>query len=183
MGNAGHACALQWLIAFAFLLHTGQSEAASQGPLGSTSSGSVSITVSVPTQARVSGLEDIAFAAPDTDGALTGSQTICVSSNSLARSFSVAVIGSGPEGSLELSNGSRTAAYSVKWSLPESRNPGSRSRMTSQTANLDAPSSEIECRSGRGLGRLTVAVHSPGLGGEWPEVPYSGTLTVILSPQ
>ena len=182
MGNAGYARALLWFIAFTALVHTGPAEAARQGSLGGTSSGSISITVSVPAQARVS-VADIELASTDSDGVLTGSQEICVTSNSLARSFTVAAVGSGSEGSLELSNGSRAVAYSVRWSSPESRGRGSPPWMTLPTASVDASSSgEPDCRSGLGLALLTVAVEDSRLGRATPAGPYGGALTLMLSP-
>jgi hypothetical protein len=55
--------------------------------------------------------------------------------------------------------------------------------MAMPSASIDASSDELECRSGLGLARLTVAIDNSRLGSETPKVPYNGTLTVILSPQ
>jgi hypothetical protein len=179
----GPASASLWLIASAALLHGGQAHGARQGSLGSTSSGTISISVSVAAQARVSDVQDMEFAEPASEGLPTRSRLLCMSSNSLARSFRVAAIGSGPEGALELSNGAHTLAYSVRWSSPENPDPGSLTAMDAPGGHIDASPSQLECRSGTGLARLTVAIDDP-----WPRpvathAPYTGTLTLLLSPE
>jgi hypothetical protein len=172
-----------WLIAPAAILLAGQAQAARQGSLGSTSSGSISISVSVPAQARVSELQDMEFTEADSEVPQTRSRDICMSSNSLARAFTVSALGSGSEGSLELSNGSHTLAYSVHWSWPEEPDPGSPFAMASRASNLVASPSRLGCRSGMGLARLTVAIDDPRPRLIDTRVPYTGTLTLLLSPE
>lgn len=171
------------LFASAALLPSGHAQAARQGSLGSTSSGTVSISVSVPAQARVSGVRDMEFAEAASEVLPTRSRVICMSSNSLARSFRIAAIGSGSEGALELSNGSHTLAYSVRWSLPENPGAGSLPAMDPPDGNIDASPSQLECRSGTGLARLTVAIDDPRRRSVETHAPYTGTLTLLLSPE
>jgi hypothetical protein len=171
------------LIAPGALLLTGPAQAARQGSLGGTSSGTISISVSVPPQARVSGVRDMEFADVESEVLQTRSRDICMSSNSLARSFTVAAIGSGSGGSLELSNGSNTLAYSVRWSSPENLDPGSGSAMDSPARSIDASPSPLGCRSGMGLARLTVALNGPRPRPAETRAPYTGTLTLLLSPE
>ena len=177
------ASASVWLIAPVALLHSGQAQAARQGSLGSTSSGTISISVSVAAQARVSGARDMGFAEDHSEGVQIRSRDICMSSNSLARSFTVAAIGSGSGGSLELSNGSNTLAYSVRWSSRENLDPGSGSAMDSPARGIDASPSPLGCRSGMGLARLTVALNGPRPRPVETRAPYTGTLTLLLSPE
>ena len=171
------------LIAPGALLPTGPAQAARQGSLGSTSSGTISISVSVPPQARVSGVRDMEFADVESEVLQTRSRDICMSSNSLARSFRVSVVGSGSEGSLEVSNGPHTLAYSVHWSWPEEPDPGSPSATGSPASSLVASPSQLRCRPGMGLVRLTVAIDDPRPRLVDTPAPYTGTLTLLLSPE
>lgn len=177
------ASASLWLISSAALLQAGQAQAARQGSLGSTSSGTVAISVSVPAQARVSGVQEMEFAEADSEVPRTRSRDICISSNSLARSFRVSAVGSGSEGSLEVSNGSHTLAYSVHWSWPEEPDPGSPSATGSPASSLVASPSPLRCRPGMGLVRLTVAIDDPRPRLVDTHAPYTGTLTLLLSPE
>ena len=177
------ASASVWLIAPVALLHSGQAQAARQGSLGSTSSGTISISVSVAAQARVSGARDMGFAEDHSEGVQIRSRDICMSSSSLARSFRVAAIGSGPSGALELSNGPHTRPYSVRWSLPENPNPTSPPAADSPVANIDASPSQLECRSGTGLARLTVSLDDPRPRSVRTHAPYTGILTLLISPE
>jgi hypothetical protein len=183
MSNRRIASASLWLIASAALPHAGQAQAARQGSLGSKSSGTISISVSVAAQARVSGARDVEFTEDDSEGVQIRSRDICMSSNSLARSFRVAAIGSGPEGALELSSGSDTLAYSVQWSLPENPNPASLPATDAPSGNIDTSPSQLECRSGTGLARMTVALDDPRPRSVKAHAPYTGTLTLLLSPE
>lgn len=177
------ASASLWLIASSTLLYASQAQAARQGSLGSTSSGTISISVSVAAQARVSGARDMEFADDDSEGVQIRSRDLCMSSYSLARSFRVAAIGSGPEGALELSSGSDTLAYSARWLLPGNPNPRSLPATDGPGGNIDASPSPLECRSGTGLARLTVALDDPRPSSDETRAPYTGTLTLLLSPE
>jgi hypothetical protein len=123
------------------------------------------------------------FAEDHSEGMQVRSRDICMSSNSLARSFRVAAIGSGPEGKLELSNGARTLAYNVRWSSPENPDPGPLPATDAPGGNIDASPSQLECRTGTGLARLTVALDDPRPRSVESDAPYTGTLTLLLSPE
>ena len=63
------------------LLTSGVSQAATQGSLGATSSGSVSIGASVPNRVQISGLTDVSFTNQDPASAAASAQNVCVWSN------------------------------------------------------------------------------------------------------
>lgn len=166
---------------FAVVLASG-ANAASQGTVKAASSGSVGISLSVQPRARISGLKDIEFSAADSVERLRSSQEICVFSNSLARSYAVSAVGSGPSGSLELSSGTRSIGYSVEWS--PGAEPGSNTRL-SPGLTLPGPgaaAAEPDCRSGRGLAHLVVGIDPERLHAEGLEGSYTGTLTLYVTP-
>ena len=53
-------------------------QAASQGSFGATSTGSLSVSVSVPNRVRLSGLTDVAFTNQDPSVAASNAQNVCV---------------------------------------------------------------------------------------------------------
>ena len=183
ISSAEHARSRRWLIALVVLLHAGHANAARQGSLGSTSSGSISISASVPAQARVSGLEDIELVNAGPQSPLRISQDFCVSSNSLVRFFTIAAIGSGPNGSLELSNRSQTVTYDVRWTLPGGPDPSAALSIPDGASLLVSTAAELRCGPGPGPAQLTIATDQPLPTADGPEGPYAGILTLILSPE
>eukprot|EP00741_Cyanophora_paradoxa_P009045 tig00001467_g8758.t1 len=69
-----------------------------QGTLGATSTGSVSITASVANRAQITGLTDISFSAVDPATAATSAQSDCVWSNTATKGYSITATGSGTSG-------------------------------------------------------------------------------------
>jgi hypothetical protein len=144
--------------------------AARQGPLEATSSGSIGISVSIAPQARMSGPEDVAF------GGATGEvwQDLCLASNSLAGSYTVAAVGSGEAGAFELASGGRTIGYSVDWALGATGTGGTQ---------LQAALLEAGCEDGRGSAGLVVAIDPEQIDELHRGEPFSGTLTLIVAPE
>ena len=66
----------------------GASEAATQGTVGATSSGSISISLSVAGRVQISGLSDVAFVAVSPDAAAVSAQSLCVWSNTATKGYS-----------------------------------------------------------------------------------------------
>src|SRR5690348_10998300 len=63
--------------------------AATQGSFGATSTGSLSVSVSVPNRVRLSGLTDVAFTNQDPSVAASNAQNVCVWSNTSTRGYNV----------------------------------------------------------------------------------------------
>src|SRR6185312_11899402 len=89
--------------------------AATQGTLGSTSTGSVSISATVPGRVQISGLTDIAFGTVDPTSAASQSENVCVWSNTSGRGYQVTATGSGASNAFTLTDGTNTLPYSVEW--------------------------------------------------------------------
>jgi hypothetical protein len=149
--------------------------ASSQGSMGASSTGSVTITASVSARAQISGLGDMAFAGP---GAATPARAhdLCVWSNALSQPYTLVATGSGPSGSFELSNGQASIGYTVEWS-------GEPSLGRSTTATLQAAASESECLAGRGSIGLVIALEPARLPSAGSPAPYTGVLRLTVSPQ
>ena len=112
------------------LLATGAS-AATQGTLGSTSTGSVSINASVPNRIQLTGLTDVSFLNQDPAVAAASTQNVCVWSNTSTKGHFVTATGSGTARASTLANGALTVPYRVDWA-------GASVIVKISTANLQA---------------------------------------------
>lgn len=167
---------------FALLLASG-AEAASQGSVGGTSSGSVNITASVQARAEMSGSEDIEFEVTGSTDQLRISRDMCVFSNSVGGSYTISAEGSGLETALELSNGDQAVGYSGEWSpladwASAGAHPGG-----SIVLNLTAAKTESECGARAGLARLVLVVDQVRLQPAQSGASNVGILNLTVSPQ
>jgi hypothetical protein len=173
-----------WLGAALFLLAQGSAaNAARQGEIGATSTGSITISVSVAPRARISGLQDIEFGPTDPATGARRAQTLCVWSNSPAGSYSLTAAGSGPGGAFELSSGRRTVNYSVEWATSAGQTAGRSLSGGATRTNLQATATGADCAEGAGSASLAVALSPTQLAAAEPGSAYSGALTLIVSPQ
>src|SRR6476660_861709 len=83
----------------------GTALAVTQGSLGSTSSGSVSISATVPGRVQIGGLTDIAFGTVDPTSAASQAENVCVWSNTSGRGYQITATGSGASSAFTLSDG------------------------------------------------------------------------------
>jgi len=166
------------LLAFA-----GPAEAAQQGEMGATSSGSVGIYLSVAPRARISGLKDISISDADPGSNLRTAQNICVWSNTPAGAYTLTAGGSGSGGAFELTGGQQTLAYSVEWAQSSGQNSGQTLAGGQTAANLQAAATQSDCGSGTGSASLVVAMNSAQLATAEPGTAYTGALTLTVAPQ
>ena len=99
-------------------------DAATQGTLGTTSTGSVSVSVSVPNRVQLSGLTDVAFLNQDPSVAALNAQNVCVWSNTSTRGYNIDASGSGSGCAFTLANGALTVPYGVDWSSSSGASSG-----------------------------------------------------------
>lgn len=102
-------------VASVFALLSGGAQAASQGSLGTTSTGSISIGASVPNRVQLTGLTDVSFLNQDPATPAAKAQNVCVWSNTSTRGYNVTATGSGTGTAFTLANGALTVPYSVEW--------------------------------------------------------------------
>jgi hypothetical protein len=155
--------------------------AATQGSLGATSTGSVTITASIPARARISSLEDISFADQDPAQAASGSQDVCVWSNTLSRAYTTTASGSGTGGAFTLANGGREIPYSVQWAA---LGGGGGLALSSGVAStpLVTAATEQDCQSADSAS-LLVRIEPGDLQTMEPGATYAGALTLMVTPQ
>ena len=133
------------LLTAAAALTCGSAEAAIQGGLGATSSGSIAITLSVARQVQISGLVDVAFANVSPDAAAVSAQSVCVSSNTATRGYSLLASGDGEGHAFVLSNGAATTPYAVQWSAAAGQASGTRLASDAPLSGLTSSAPGPDC--------------------------------------
>jgi hypothetical protein len=153
--------------------------AATQGTQGATSTGSIDLTITIPTRTRISALNDILLGAWSGSGALSGGDAnICIWSTT--GGYSVTARGSGGGNAFTLTNGAQTVAYTVQWAQTGGASSGTALTtgvaLTGRTTNATA----IDCSTGPAstagvfvsIPESTLAASRPG--------SYTGTLTLVI---
>ena len=171
-------------VAFSGLVHVTPVLAASQGTLGPTSSGSVSISASVPNRARISGLSDVTFLNQDPAIAASGAQNVCVWSNTATKAYTITASGNGTANAFTLTNGSSTVPYSVSWASSINQTSGTALTSGTASASLISTATNQTCAAGPAASAsLIVGISSTDLGTMSAGSNYLGTLTLLITPQ
>jgi hypothetical protein len=165
-------------------LNAGQASAATQGSLGSTSTGSIGISASVPSRARITGLSDVAFTNQDPATAASNAQDVCVWSNTATKAYTITATGSGTASAFTLSNGTGTVPYSVAWASTAGQTSGSALTAGTASASLTSAATNQNCSSApTASASLIVGISTAGLGTMSAGSSYTGTLTLLVTPQ
>jgi len=157
-------------------------QAATQGSIGATSTGTVSITATVPNRALITSLADVSFTNADPSVAASNSQGPCVWSNTSTRNYKVTATGSGTAGAFTINSGASIIPYSVGWA--NSAGSSSPTALTAGTASasLASNATNITC-SGAGNSTLQVTIGASDLQNMIATNSYTGTLTLVVQPQ
>ncbi len=165
-------------------LNSGEAEAATQGSMGATSSGSIAITLSVAGRVKIGGLSDVAFVAVLPDAAAIVAQNVCVWSNTATRGYSVTASGSGPGAAFELAAASQAAPYSVAWNDASGQAAGTPLAPGAALSGLTSDAASPDCSAGGGASsRLTVQVEPAVLQAVLPDTTYAGALNLLVTPE
>ena len=155
-----------------------------QGTLGATSQGSVLITASVPNRARITGLTDVTFASQDPNTAASGAQSVCVWSNTATKAYTITATGSGTASAFTLTNGSGTVPYSVEWAATSGQTNGTALSTGTASASLTTAAVNQTCSAApTTTASLIVGIATTDLGTMSAGTSYTGTLTLVVTPQ
>lgn len=158
--------------------------AASQGTLGATSTGSIVISASVPSRARITGLRDVAFTNQDPATAASDAQDVCVWSNTATKAYTITATGSGTSSAFTLSNGSATVPYSVEWASTSGQTSGTALSAGTATSSLTSSAANQTCSSAPAASAsLVVKMSTVDLDTMSAGSSYTGTLTLLVTPQ
>ena len=162
----------------------GTAHAATQGTLGATSTGTVGISASVPNRARITGLGDVAFTNQDPNTAATSSQNVCVWSNTATKGYTVTATGNGTANAFTLANSALTVPYSVQWAASTGQATGTALTAGTPSAGLISTATQQTCSSGpTASASLITNISTTDLGTMQAQTSYTGTLTLVVTPQ
>jgi hypothetical protein len=176
----------RWFVGFAVAAATlaHPAIAATDGSFGATSTGSVTISASVPNRVRLTGLSNVDFTNQDPALAASRAQNVCVWSNTATRSYTVTATGSGTGNAFTLSNGSATVPYSVEWAGTVDQTSGSALLAGATSSALTSAATQQTCTTGpAGSASLIVGISTADLTAMNAGSSYTGTLTLLVTPQ
>jgi hypothetical protein len=163
---------------------SGPASAATQGTAGATSTGSISITASVPNRTQITGLSDISFTNADPTTTATSTQNDCVWSNTATKGYSIKATGSGAAGAFTLASGGLTVPYSVQWSQSSGQSSGTSLTAGTALSGQVSTATTPTCSSGPSTtSSLIVSIASSDLQNMVAATSYTGTLSLLVTPQ
>ena len=174
------ACACASSIVF-----PGQAYAATDGSLGATSTGSVSINASIAGRVRISGLSDVTFSSIDPAVDASNAQNVCVWSNTSTKGYNITATGSGTGGAFTLASGALPVVpYSVEWDDVSGSTTGSNLSSGSALTGQTSTATNSSCSAGpASTASLIVKIGSADLQTMTAGPTYSGTLTLLVAPE
>jgi len=158
--------------------------ASTQGTLGTTSTGSITISVSVANRAQITGLSDVTFTNIDPATAASAAQNNCVWSNTATKGYSITATGSGTSGAFTLANGPLTVPYSVQWSQTSGQSTGTALTAGTALTGLATTAANPTCSTSPSTtSSLVVTISAPSLQSMVSATTYTGSLTLLVTPQ
>jgi len=188
LGEYMFANRLARLVPVALLLATaaaGTAQAATQGSLGTTSTGSVLINASVAGRVQISGLTNVTFADVDAGSAVFNAQDVCVWSNTAGRKYKITASGDGSGNAFTLASGALTPVnYTVEWNKAAGQNSGAALATGVTLASQDSLATAPTCASGpTKSASLIVRMDAANLQNMQAGATYAGTLTLVVAPE
>lgn len=161
----------------------GSAIGATQGSVGATSTGSVSISATIPGRVQISGLSDVVFGTVDPSTAASNAQNVCVWSNTSGKGYTVTATGSGASNAFTLTDGSKTLAYDVEWADSSGQSAGTALTSGSALGGQVSTATNPTCSAGPAstaslIVNMTAASIQAAVAGS-----YTGTLTLVVAPQ
>jgi hypothetical protein len=163
----------------------GPALAASDGIIGATSSGSVSISATVPGRVQISKLTDLVFGTVDPTANAAKTENLCVWSNTSGRTYQVTATGSGggTSNTFALTDGTTELPYSVEWAGTSGQSSGTALATGTALTGLTSAAVNPTCSSGAATtASLIVKMAAADLQAAVAS-SYTGTLTLVVAPQ
>lgn len=165
-------------------LTTVAASASTDGSLGSTSTGTITIGASVPNRVQLTGLSDVSFTNQDPTVAAANAQNVCVWSNTSTKGYNVTATGDGAANAFTLANGALTVPYSVEWSDTSGQSSGTALATATALTGLTTAATNPTCSSGASsTASLIVKISTANLQTMQAATSYTGTLTLVVAPE
>ncbi|WP_148649346.1 hypothetical protein [Novosphingobium barchaimii] len=159
--------------------------AATQGIIGPTSSGNITINATINALVLISGLSDITFTTLDSVNDAQLYEPVCVWSNTSSRSYTIRAAGDGASSAFTLaSTGHAPVPYSVAWANSSTATTGT--TLAPATASAAFTSTAITPTCGAGASptaRLFVGISAANQNTMVANAAYTGILTLLVTPQ
>jgi hypothetical protein len=183
--NMGNARNRQLALAAMFSISAaGVSAAPTQGSLGATSTGSITIGATVPNRVQLTGLNDVSFTNQDPTIAAAKAQNVCVWSNTSTRGYNVTATGSGASNAFTLAAASLTVPYSVEWAGSSGQSSGTALASGTALTGLTSTGTNPTCSAGpSSTASLIVKIGTADLQSMQAATSYTGTLTLVVAPE
>lgn len=153
------------------------------GTRGSTSTGTVDISATIPQQVQISKLTTVAFGTVDPTVAASQAQNVCVWSNTSTKGYRITATGNGAANAFTLSDGTNTLPYSVEWAGTSGQTSGTALTTGTQLSGLTSTATSPTCATGAATtASLIVKMTAANLSAAVANT-YNGTLTLVVAPQ
>lgn len=158
---------------------------ATQGSLGATSTGTVTITLTVPNRAQITGLTDVTFSNQNPAAAASNAQNICVFSNTATKGYSVTASGDGAANAFTLASGVLTPIpYTVQFAGTSGQTSGTALTSGAAATGFTSTAVNATCSTAPSTtASLIVGISSASLQLAQAGASYTGTLTLLITPQ
>ncbi len=155
--------------------------AVTQGSAGSTSTGSITITITIPSLTRISALNDIALGTWSGSGPLSGrDNAICVWSST--GGYSVTATGSGAGGAFQLASGANRVDYTVQWAQTGGATSGAAMTQGAALTGRTTSATATDCSTGAASTAGVFVSISVAELSSTPAGTYNGTLQLLITP-
>ena len=164
-------------------------QAATQGTLGATSTGTANISITKSVQAQISDLSDMTLPSWSIgQGAVTLYSNVCIYSST--GSYKVTATGNGTSNAYTIASGSNTMPYSVVWNaggVGSLANTGTSLTTNVQSTSFTNASTTSATCSGGGsandTARVVVNIANTDISAAASSsTAYTGTLTMLITP-
>lgn len=155
---------------------------AADGTLGTTSTGTSTVSVTVPNLVLITDVGNLALGTWSGSGDEEGDDDVCIYTNKAAATYFVTASGSGAASAFTLASGGNTLAYEVYFN-DQSGTTGETQLTTTvkSGAQTGADTTDQDCNGGGLNANFHVVIPEANLLAA-PSGAYSGTLTLLIEP-
>lgn len=166
-------------------ISTAPAHAATQGTIGATSTGSVTINATISALVQISDLNDLTFSG--LTGGATAQQTdnVCVWSNTSSKSYTIKATGNGTTSAFTLASGTNAAIpYSVAWANTAGATSGTALTTNVASSAFTSTATLPLCNLGASpTSTLFVSIAAADQAAMVANAAYTGVLTLVVTPQ
>lgn len=160
-------------------------QAATQGIIGTTSTGSVTINATINGLVQISDLNDITFSGLTGGANAQQTDNVCVWSNTATKSYTIKATGNGTTSAFTLASGTNPVIpYSVAWANTSGATSGTALTTNVASAAFTSTATTPLCSAGASLtSTLFVSIGATDQDAMVANAAYTGVLTLVVTPQ